>query len=288
MAEKNHFLKISAVHLNVSHLERASFFFTEAIGLKIFTSEPQSLALGPENGHIMIVLHQVNNPPPLKATTGLFHLALLLPGREDLARLILYLVNNNVSIQGVADHGVSESIYLTGPDGIGIEIYSDRAKEEWPLDEEGHLEMGTDELDLDNLLMTVQGKNKQWRSLPADTRIGHIHLKAAELKNTARFFNALGLKLTQKYGEQALFFASENYHHQIAVNTWESAGADPLPVDTAGLRSFQITLNDQSMLDDIKKSLTLNEFPFEDYENNIQLHDPNGILIELVTLPATP
>lgn len=285
MAEEPHDFQIGKVHLNVSHMERAAFFFREALGFKMLAQDAMHTSLGCNPGIELLILHQVNNPPPRKATTGLYHLALLLPKREDLARLILHLVNNNVPLQGVADHGVSESIYLNGPDDIGIEIYADRSLEDWPMDEEGRLEMDTDELDLDNLLLTIKGKNRQWNGLPEQTRVGHIHLKATELAQTARFYTTLGLQLTQEYGENALFFAGKDYHHHIAVNTWHSAGADPLPVDTAGLRTFEIVLSNQSMLTAIKENLTQNEIQFEDTETNIRVRDPNGILIELLSLP---
>ncbi len=285
-AEQPKDFQIGRVHLNVSHMERATFFFREALGFKLLAEDETRTSLGCSPDIELLILHQVNNPPPRKATTGLYHLALLLPTREDLARLILHLVNNNVPLQGVADHGVSESVYLSGPDDIGIEIYADRNLEDWPCDEEGQLEMGTDELDLDNLLLTIKGKNKQWNGLPVQTRVGHVHLKVSELTQTALFYKTLGLQVTQEYGQNALFFAGKDYHHHVAVNTWDSAGADPLPVDTAGLRSFEIVLADQSSLSAIKENLTRNEISYEDGETNILVRDPNGILIELLTKPG--
>lgn len=279
MDDMNIEVKMGTVHLNVSHLERAGFFFSEALGIPKIESDTQSMVLG-TNAQPLLILHQVNNPPPRKATTGLYHLALLLPSREDLARMILHLVNNNVPLYGVADHGVSEAIYLNGPDEIGIEIYCDRPEDEWPLDEQGQIEMGTDELDLDNLLMTIKGKTKNWAGLPANAGIGHIHLKVTELENTARFYSLLDLKIVQKYGENAIFLSSNNYHHQVGANTWESAGAEPLPGDTAGLRSFEL-LVEPTALSLIKERLNAAGQQFTEEQASIQLEDPNGIKIIL-------
>lgn len=274
-------IQIGVVHLNISHIERASFFFTEALGFRILEKKDQSIILGTAAQNPMLVLHKVNNPPPRRATTGLYHLAFLLPSRQDLARFILHLVNNNIQIDGVADHGVSESIYLTGPDDTGIEIYCDRSEEDWPRDDDKHLNMGTDELDLDNLLLTVQGKNKLWQGLPAETRLGHIHLRVSDLKKTTKFYTSLGFQLTQEYGESALFFATGGYHHQIGANTWQSEGADPLPPDTAGLVSFQMNVESIPQLEKIRQNLTAVAIPFQEDGGCITLQDPNGIWLSV-------
>lgn len=276
-------IKIGVVHLNVTQLDRATFFYEEGLGFKLIEKNDLQVVLGTEDGTPLIMLHKVNNPTPRKKTTGLYHFAILLPGREDLARLIFHMVNNQVSIEGAADHGVSEAIYLTGPDETGIEIYCDRNMEDWPIDDEGQLEMGTDSLDIDNLMLTLQGKNKQFTNLPAGTRIGHIHLRVSELEKTATFYAALGLELTQEYGESALFFAGGEYHHHIGVNTWQSAGATPLPEDTAGLGYFEILVENQNTLDEIKKSLEESEITFESSTSGIYVRDPNGIRAHIST-----
>ena len=238
-------MRMGKIHYNVSNLERAAYFFEEALGMKSLEKSANVITLGTIADQPLLVLQRVNNPPPRKKTTGLYHIAIHLPGREDLARLIFHLANNQVEISGVADHGVSESLYLTGPDDMGIELTCDRDYEQWPIDDKGQLEMGTEELDLDDLILTIQGKNKKWTGLPANTRVSHIHLQVSELENTAEFYTHLGFEITQAYGEQALFFASGDYHHHIGANTWQSAGADPLPADSAGLDHFEIVLPSQ-------------------------------------------
>ncbi|MDO9086322.1 MAG: VOC family protein [Anaerolineaceae bacterium] len=275
-------LKIGKVHYNVSNLDRATYFFEEALGMKVISKSDQTVTLGTIASEPLLVLYRVNNPPPRKKTTGLYHVAIRLPNREDLARLIFHLVNNQVELEGIADHGVSEALYLTGPDEMGIELTCDRDYEEWPIDEEGQLDMGSDDLDIDDLMLTIKGKSKKWTGLPAGTSIGHIHLSVAELKKTAEFYSDLGFDLTQVYGDQALFFASGEYHHHIGANTWHSAGATPLAVDTAGLRYFEIVLPDHKSIDLLNDSL--NEVGWETLkeEAEVSLIDPNGIQIHLV------
>lgn len=276
-------MHIGNVHYNVSNLERAAYFYEEGLGMKVLEKSEQSITLGTIANQPLLVLHRVNNPTPRKRTTGLYHLAIRLPSREDLARLIYHLVNNQVELNGVADHGVSEALYLTGPEDMGIELTCDRAYGQWPIDEEGQLDMITEELDLDDLILTIQGKNKKWTGLPAGTTIGHIHLRVAELEKTAEFYSTLGFDITQSYGEQALFFASGEYHHHIGVNIWESAGADPLAADTAGLNHFEIVLPDQKSLENLVKILDDAELAVEKTEDGISLVDPNGIHLKLVS-----
>jgi len=274
-------IKIGVVHLNVSQLDRAAFFYEAALGFQTISKNDKEITLGAADLVPLIMLHKVNNPPPRKRTTGLYHLAILLPSREDLARLIFHMVNNQVNIEGAADHGVSEAIYLTGPDEVGIEIYWDKNLEDWPIDDEGQLEMGTDSLDIDNLMLSLQGKNKQFSMLPAGTRIGHVHLRVSELEDTSSFYSTLGLQLTQEYGTNAMFFAGGEYHHHIGVNTWQSAGAGPLPEDTAGLRYFEILVENKNTLDELRSLLTQSEIPFEDSEIGFFVTDPNGIQIHI-------
>lgn len=276
-------MQIGKIYYNVTNLERASFFFEEGLGMQVLEKAGGSITLATTGEQPLLVLQQVNNPAPRKKTTGLFHIAILLPSREDLARLIYHLSNNQVEMTGVADHGVSESLYLTGPDDIGIELTCDRENVEWPVDEEGQLDMGTDDLDLDDLILSIQGKNKKWTGLPVNTRIGHVHLRVSDLEKTTKFYTALGFQITQVYGEQALFFATGDYHHHIGANTWESAGAEPLPADSAGLDLFEIVLPDQKSLENLINHLAKANIPYEKDEDDISLVDPSGIHLKLVS-----
>jgi len=272
---------IGRVNLNVSNLERAVYFYQEAFGFKVIDQQTFQTTLGTSDGTTLLVLHKVNNPQPRKVTTGLFHIAIRLPNREDLARLVYHLVNNSVELEGVADHGVSESLYLTGPDGAGIELTSDRPEEEWPLDEEDQLDMGTEELDLDNLMMSLQHKEKKYNGLPNGTTIGHIHLAVKELVLSEAFYTNLGLELTQVYGEDALFFAGGDYHHHVGLNTWHTAGADPLPPDTAGLRFFELVYQNPEATQTAIANLTAAGIPIQEEENGHMVTDPSGIKIQL-------
>ncbi len=272
---------IGSVHLNVSNMERAVYFYQEALGMFVINQEGLQTRLGTSDGKTLLVLHKVNNPPPRKLTTGLYHFAIRLSEREDLARLLLHLVNNNVDIDGVGDHGVSEAVYLTGPDGAGIELAYDRPQEDWPYDEEDFLDMGTDDLDLDNLMLTLKNQEKKFTGLPKDTRIGHIHLAVKELELSEQFYSQLGLDLTQEYGEAALFFAGEDYHHHVGLNIWHTEGAAPLPADTAGLRFFELVYDSPQSIQTAAETLQTAGISVETTEDGVIATDPSGIKILL-------
>ena len=139
-------------------------------------------------------------------------------------------------MQGAADHGVSEALYLADEDGNGIEIYRDRPRDEWPV-VDGQLRMGADPVDLDALLAEA-GKADSTAGLAAGTVIGHVHLHVARLQEARAFYvDVLGFELMQRYGPSALFVAAGGYHHHIGLNTWAGVGAPPPPPGAIGLNT---------------------------------------------------
>ncbi len=153
MHSKTH---IGHVHLKVSDLERAVKFYTQILGFDITTRIGKNaafLSVGGYHHHIGLnTWESQGGSSPAPNTTGLYHFAILVPDRRELARALKRLLDHNWPIEGAADHGVSEAIYLRDPDNNGIEIYRDRPKEEWPRDANGEVQMYTKPLDLDGLL----------------------------------------------------------------------------------------------------------------------------------------
>ena len=180
--------------------------------------------------------------------TGLYHFALLLPERTDLARWLAHAGRDRVPLVGLSDHFVSEAIYLSDPDGHGIEIYWDRPRASW----EGQVaRMTTLRLDVDSLLGELDDPvSEPFDGLPGGTRMGHIHLKVAEIEPTITFYrDVIGFALMAQLGRQAAFLSAGGYHHHLGSNTWESAGASPPPPGTAGLRHATILVPDAGQRD---------------------------------------
>lgn len=149
-------VSVGHVHLKVSDLERAIRFYTEVLGFELmqrYGGEAAFLGAGGYHHHVGLnTWESAGGPPPAPGTTGLYHVAFLYPDRPSLGRALLRLHRHGVRLEGAADHGVSEALYLRDPDGNGIELYRDRPRSEWPVDDEGRLAMFTRPLDLGSLL----------------------------------------------------------------------------------------------------------------------------------------
>jgi catechol 2,3-dioxygenase len=180
--------------------------------------------------------------------TGLYHLALLLPSRRDLAEALARLAQSRWPLTGASDHLVSEALYLNDPDGNGIEIYRDRPREEWPH-ANGRIEMATLPLDLDGVLAELGGDHAVPAEVPSGTTMGHVHLQVADLDAAEAFYSGvLGFDVTVRGYPGALFVSAGGYHHHLGLNTWHSAGAAAPADGSIGLRSFDVVLPDAGAL----------------------------------------
>ena len=279
---------IGKVELFVSNLDRSVLFYQNSLGFQVDFRQDGRAGLGCAGGAPLVVLNEKPGARKVSKTTGLYHLAVLLPSRLALARLLLHIAQKEIEVEGAADHGVSEALYLSDPDGNGIEVYADRRKNDWPRDDIGKLQMGTEELDIDDLLLELKGKvndlQAPWEGLPAGTVIGHIHLRVADLAATEHFYReVMGFDLVQRYGSGALFFSAGGYHHHIGANTWGGVGAPPPPPDAAGLRWFEILLPGQAAYEALQKRLESAGSVVEALEGGMLVRDParNGIYVRL-------
>jgi catechol 2,3-dioxygenase len=235
---------IGSVHLTVADLDAQRSFYERALGLEVLERDGQTLRLGPEGSPAILELTgDPDAPRRPHGTTGLFHFAVLVPERADLAQALRRVIEAGWRFTGASDHLVSEALYLNDPEGNGIEIYRDRPREEWPRNEEGVIQMATLPLDLDSVLGEVDGGQPIPQRMPAGTHIGHIHLQVANLRDAEAFYSdALGFDVMVRTYPGALFVSAGGYHHHIGLNTWESAGGSPPPEGSTGLRSFEVVL----------------------------------------------
>jgi len=272
---------IGAVALTVSDLERSLDFYQNKLGLTLQRREDGQAWLGSgEDTWLALTAAPGARKPP--RTTGLYHYAVLLPARVELAQALRRLAATGAHVQGAADHGVSEAIYLADPDGNGIEIYRDRLRSEWSRAENGTLTMGPAELDIDNLIGELEGLPEAWPGMPPGTRVGHVHLHVANLPRAEVFYTGvLGFKLMQRYGAQAAFLSKEGYHHHVGINTWAGAGAPPPPPGSVGLRWFEIHAGSAEELEQPAARAKAAGLPGEERPEGVLLRDPsqNGILL---------
>ena len=230
---------IGAVRLVVADLDRAVAFYEQVIGLKTLGRDGNVVRLGADT--VLVELEGDPDAPPRPAgSTGLFHLAILVPERAELARALRRVVATGQRFTGASDHFVSEALYLHDPEGNGIELYADRPRDTWEW-RDGELVMGTVALDLEDLMRTEpEGPDP---GMPDGTVIGHVHLQVADIPSAEAFYAGdLNLDVTVRSYPGALFLSRDGYHHHIGANTWASAGALPPPAGARGLKWFELRL----------------------------------------------
>jgi catechol 2,3-dioxygenase len=263
------------VHLTVGDLERSVDYYRRAIGLDVLATDDGRAVLG-VGGRELLVFVELPGAKPAYGYTGLYHFALLLPERTDLARWLAHAGRGSVPLVGLSDHFVSEAIYLSDPDGHGIEIYWDRPREVW----EGQVfeRMTTLPLDVGSLLGELSDpESEPFDQLPDGTVMGHVHLKVASIPDTVAFYrDVLGFDLMAQLGEQAAFLSVGGYHHHVGANTWESAGASPPPEGLAALRHATIVLSDAAERDGVVKRLVQAGHAPEQSDDGPRVRDPSG------------
>jgi catechol 2,3-dioxygenase len=225
--------RLGAVHLSVADLGRSLDYYRTQIGLDVLAEEDGVARLG-AGGRELLVLHEEPGARPADGFSGLYHYALLVPGRRDLARWLAHAARDRVALTGLSDHAVSEAIYLRDPDGHGIELYADRPRELW----EGKVMelLTTVPLDTNDLLSELDDPaTEPFDGLAGGTVMGHVHLRVAEIEPTVAFYGDLGFELMAQLGRSAAFMSVGGYHHHLGANTWESAGRPQAPPGHATL-----------------------------------------------------
>ena len=269
------------VTLATGSLASLAAFYHEQLGLSSIDREGDTLSLGVGK---LELLRLVEKPGanPARGAPGLYHFALLLPSRAALARALRHLAESRTPLQGAAIHAVSEAIYLDDPEGNGIEIYHDRPREEWPY-ANGQLRMTTDPLDLETLWDEAAADPTPWKGLPAGTRMGHVHLRVADVEAAVGFYrDVVGLDVTARMGSQAAFLSAGGYHHHLAVNSWGSAGSPSAPEGAAGLVEFHLVLADQAEIEFVVARAREAGIECTRTRVDAVLHDPSGNAVRLV------
>jgi catechol 2,3-dioxygenase len=270
---------VGQVDIKVEHFERSLTFYQEIIGFQLLEQTEKKAQLTADGKTTLLSIEQLENIiPKQQHSTGLYHFALLLPNRSDLANVVKHLIQNGYRF-GSSDHLVSEALYLSDPDGNGIEIYSDRSSSTWDW-KDGEVAMTVDPLDFDNLLLEANGE--EWQGLPADTVMGHIHLHVSELPKTEEFYRSgLGFDVVCRYGDQALFMSTGGYHHHIGLNTWAGVGAPAPSENSVGLKRFSLVYPSMEARNKVIQQLQLLGAVIFEENGIIQVQDPSGNLIQL-------
>jgi catechol 2,3-dioxygenase len=288
-------MKVGHVSLNVSNLGQSLDFYESILGFKRIgrsLSGKALLSVGDNDSSYLVELLQVktdansDNLSRINSSirkAGLYHFAILLPERKFLANILQNLSNkrDQIHFDGLADHLVSESIYLRDPDFNGVEIYRDRPRSEWRW-KDSHVEMATLPLNTTDLLK--EATEKSWKEMPDKTTIGHVHLHVSDIEKAMKFYHEiLGLQLTAAV-PTASFFAADGYHHHIATNTWLGTGIAPASSESIGLNHFSIELSGKeelATLIDLFSQRNMAVIRDDLSDRSVFVHDMDGIKMQV-------
>ncbi|MFC3039765.1 VOC family protein [Virgibacillus xinjiangensis] len=271
---------VGHVNIKVENLERSLQYYQEVIGFDILEKTSSTAKLTTDGKTSILSLEQPEDVVPKQGrTTGLYHFAILLPEKKDLANIVVHLVNKGIRF-GSSDHLVSEALYLHDPDGNEIEIYIDRDPSEWTWNGE-EVAMAVDPLDFERLLKNVE-PGKSWEGMPEGTLMGHIHLHVSELVETEDFYvKGLGFDIVNRFGSQALFLSTGKYHHHIGVNTWNGKGAPKPPENSVGMESYTLVLPSEEAVKKTVGNLRTIGASVTEEDGRLLTYDPSGNRIEL-------
>ncbi len=262
--------------LNVKNLARQTAFYTQIIGLEIRTQTETEVILG-AGGKDLVHLIQTNREETVKSSYGLYHMAILLPSREDLADVFKHIAELNYPFVGAADHGYSEALYLEDPEGNGIELYRDKPVADWDIREDGRIIGVTEELSAQEIY--DMGRKVDPFVIASDTRMGHIHLSVKDSQLATAIYQAV-LDLSDKFTiPSASWIASGDYHHHLAVNEWGGKNLDKRKAEFPGLAYYVVEVEKKEDLVAIAEKAKANGAPVKWLSSNdFTFEDPDGIV----------
>jgi catechol 2,3-dioxygenase len=275
--------RVGAVHLQIGNLQRSVDYYGEVLGLAVLEQATDTTTLGAAgNDSPLVWLHAGTavRPAPRRGTFGLYHFAILLPDRAALGRFAAHLFRMGARM-GMADHLVSEALYLTDPDGLGVEVYADRPRDTW-RHRDRELAMTTEPLDVENLI--AAGGGHGWKGAPAGTTIGHVHLHVGSLEEAEAFYHrGLGFDKTVWSYPGALFFSAGGYHHHLGTNTW--APGPSAANDQARLLEWELIVPKEGDAAAAARSVHAAGYTAEDAGAHWTTADPWGTRLRLISIP---
>ena len=275
-------LRLGPAHLTVSTLDGSIAFYERSLGLQLHDRDGDLATMG-VGGEDLLVLVEEPGAAPGGRHAGLFHFALLFPTREELARAVKRLATAYTRIEGAADHGVSEAIYLRDPDDNGIELYVDRPREQWPPPRMAgeRVEIFTIALDLENLMQTIDGEDVQPQA-GGGVVMGHLHLHVGDVEQGLAFYrDVLGFEVMVNLGSAA-FVAAGGYHHHLGFNVWLGKDVKPRPPHTAGLREWTVVLAERDQVAAVRARVEAAGLDAEDHAGGFLVRDPWGTAVAFV------
>lgn len=266
-------LVLGPVELSVSDLSRSTTFYQTLLKMTVLNQHDAAVTLGLPGRPLLVLTEQPGARPAPPTSPGLYHFAVLLPTRADLARWMQHAARLGVRL-GQADHLVSEAFYLNDPDGHGIEVYRDRPRDGWRW-QAGEVQMAGDPIDIAGLL-AEPGADVPLAALPEGTVMGHVHLRVTDLAATEAFYHGvLGFDVVSRW-PGALFVSVAGYHHHFGLNVWQSQGGLRAPRGAGQLQAVNVHLSEVGDLGALAGRLQRVDVPFTRQGDVLEVRDPAG------------
>lgn len=261
--------RIGRTALRVSDLDELTRFYRTVVGLSVIEESDARTVLGVAGTPLLLLEEDADAPTRDRSGTGLYHTAFRVPSRAALGDA-LARIRDNWQLGGASDHWVSEALYLTDPEGNGVEIYRDLPRDDWPLADDGRVEIGTEPLDLDSIEAAATGDTRA----PPGTDIGHVHLEVSSLEAFEDLYvDTIGFEV-QTTSPAAYFVSAGGYHHHIGANTWNRRTE---PASGRGLSWFEVVLPGTAALDALRDRLTGSRATVTEIDSGISVTDADAI-----------
>ncbi|MBP9478880.1 MAG: VOC family protein [Sebaldella sp.] len=269
-------MKIKRAVLKVIDIEKMKNYYTSVLGMEVISIENKKVNLGINNNVILTLVTDEGVILKSREEANLYHIAYLLPNREELANFLGHIIDSKTEVQGAADHLVSEAIYMTDPEGNGIEVYADRDRDKWKYLPNGNVIMDTIPLNADELYNLSNGEKYK---LSSEAVIGHIHMQSYDVDKMTKFYkNNFLLSKTSELPD-AIFLSYDGYHHHFAFNHWDYTVSEPGSENSTGLKLIEYEIDSERFFK-IKENLS-NTNKIEESGNFIVINDPNNIKIKI-------
>lgn len=263
---------IKTITLKASNRQVMRYFYEELLGFYLAEETEDTLSYSFREKEVPFLKLEFGGISSTEKTTGLFHYAILFPDRASKAGLIERLIKAKYPL-GAGDHLVSESFYLSDPEGNGIELYHDRDSKNWKWDDDGQVEMGTFAVDVEAVLAT---KKEGTFGYPAKMSIGHLHFTGNSLAQAdTLFINILQTDLVARVGNTAHFYSQNHYHHHFATNLWEGTSLEKRNLQKNGILAWEIEVG-KEYYEALLERLGAAERTYETRSKSIILEDHVG------------
>lgn len=275
--------ELGHVALYVKDLRLQGLFYQQVLGLELLAESDSQMDLG-VGQNLLLRLIQTKQEGEVKDSYGLYHFALLVPERQDLANLFKHLLDNGIPLMGASDHDYSEAIYLEDVEGNGIEVYRDRPMSDWDIRENGQIVGDTRPFAEEEIYHL--GKAVVPYHLPVGTRMGHVHLSVKDSQASGQFYQEL-LGVADKFSlSSAAWLASGDYHHHLAVNEWGGKNLQARQEQRPGLAYYTVVYSDVPAFHASLKRAHAMKLQMEVAPQEVVIHAPDGIRLKLILAPS--